>query len=153
MPIMEIKFTVPGTPPSVNHYKMKDRRGHWYVTKEAEDFKRAVWASCRQRMVAKSYSVIVKVFLGKKQKGDVDNFAKVCLDSLVASGIIDTDAKVTELHLHKSRDRENPRTEVVIRSMDGRLNDGDVKRHTIARLNSFVDAVAGKHVTWKELTA
>jgi transposase-like protein len=34
-----------------------------------------------------------------------------------------------------------------------RLNDGDVKRHTIERLNSFVDAVAGKRITWKELTA
>ena len=34
-----------------------------------------------------------------------------------------------------------------------RLNDGDVKRHTIERLNSFVDAIAGKRITWKELTA
>lgn len=34
-----------------------------------------------------------------------------------------------------------------------RLNDGDVKRHTIERLNSFVDAIAGKRITWKDLTA
>ncbi len=33
-----------------------------------------------------------------------------------------------------------------------RLNDGDVKRHTLERLSSFVDAVAGKRITWKELT-
>jgi len=34
-----------------------------------------------------------------------------------------------------------------------RLNAGNVKRHTLERLNSLVDAVAGKRITYKELTA
>jgi len=34
-----------------------------------------------------------------------------------------------------------------------RLNEGDVKRHTLKRLDSFVDAVVGKRITYKELTA
>lgn len=34
-----------------------------------------------------------------------------------------------------------------------RLNDGKVTRHTLDRLNSFVDAVAGKRLTYKALTA
>jgi transposase-like protein len=34
-----------------------------------------------------------------------------------------------------------------------RLNDGNVGRHTIERLNSFIDAIAGKRLTYKELTA
>ncbi len=34
-----------------------------------------------------------------------------------------------------------------------RLNDGNVKRHTLERLASFVDAVAGKRITYKELIA
>lgn len=34
-----------------------------------------------------------------------------------------------------------------------RLNAGDVKRHTLERLDSFVDAIAGKRLTYKELTA
>lgn len=34
-----------------------------------------------------------------------------------------------------------------------RLNEGDVKRHTMERLNSFIDAVAGKRLTYKGLTA
>jgi len=34
-----------------------------------------------------------------------------------------------------------------------RLNEGNVGRHTTERLDSFVDAVAGRHITWKELTA
>ena len=33
-----------------------------------------------------------------------------------------------------------------------RLNDGDVKRHTLEQLDSFVDAVVGKRITYKDLT-
>jgi transposase-like protein len=34
-----------------------------------------------------------------------------------------------------------------------RLNDGNVKYHTLVRLNSFVDSVVGKRITYKELIA
>jgi transposase-like protein len=34
-----------------------------------------------------------------------------------------------------------------------RLNDGEVKRHTLERLDSFVMATAGRRITYKELTA
>jgi transposase-like protein len=34
-----------------------------------------------------------------------------------------------------------------------RLNEGNVKRHTIERLNSLVDAVAGKRITYKQVIA
>ena len=34
-----------------------------------------------------------------------------------------------------------------------RLNEGNVTRHTLDRLASFVDSVAGKRITYKELTA
>jgi transposase-like protein len=34
-----------------------------------------------------------------------------------------------------------------------RLNEGNVARHTLQRLDSFVDAVAGKRITYKELIA
>ena len=34
-----------------------------------------------------------------------------------------------------------------------RLNEGQVKRHTLQRLDSFVDAIKGKRITYKELTA
>jgi transposase-like protein len=34
-----------------------------------------------------------------------------------------------------------------------RLNSGDVKRHTLERLDSFVLAIVGKRLTYKELTA
>jgi len=34
-----------------------------------------------------------------------------------------------------------------------RLNEGDVKRHTLERLNSFVDAIVGKRLTYARLIA
>lgn len=34
-----------------------------------------------------------------------------------------------------------------------RLNDGNVQRHTLNRLNSFVDATVGQRITYRELTA
>jgi hypothetical protein len=33
-----------------------------------------------------------------------------------------------------------------------RLNEGNVERHTLGRLDSFVDGVAGKRLTYKRLT-
>lgn len=50
--------------------------------------------------------------------------------------------KVSKKHLHRYVDE-----------FTFRLNDGKVARHTLARLNSFVDAVAGKRLTYKELMA
>ena len=34
-----------------------------------------------------------------------------------------------------------------------RLNEGDVKRHSLERLDSFIDAIAGKRLTYARLTA
>ena len=34
-----------------------------------------------------------------------------------------------------------------------RLNDGNVRRHTLARLDSFIKATVGNRITYKELTA
>lgn len=34
-----------------------------------------------------------------------------------------------------------------------RLNDGNVARHTLDRLGSFIDGVAGKRLTYKALIA
>lgn len=34
-----------------------------------------------------------------------------------------------------------------------RLNEGNVKRHTFERLDSFVDAIVGKRLTYARLTA
>lgn len=113
-------FVVPGIPPSGNHYKAPVRRGKFlgfYLTKEAKAFKEAVWvAACGEKIRAKAYIVEATVWMGKGDRGDADNFWKCLLDALVYAGCIDTDAKVSDIILHKRRDRANPRTEICVRN-------------------------------------
>lgn len=114
----DLSFSVPMVAPSVNHYVRHNRNGRHYVTAEAKTFKQMVAIEARGRIVvAKLFQVDVKVFLGNDQRGDVDNFGKVCLDALVDAGVIFSDAKVMALSLSKDRDRTNPRTEFRVRAL------------------------------------
>lgn len=116
---MKIEFTVPLVPPSVNHYKMRTRKGVTFVSKEAKAFKAAFVVFCRgQRIEAEAYKVSVHFYLGSGQRGDVDNFLKCALDGLTEAGVIRTDAAITHLIAQKSRDKENPRTEFTIESLE-----------------------------------
>jgi len=108
------KLQVPGTPPSVNSY-VRHARGVHYRTTGAKDWDEDVAICAKgQRVRAKGYHVTAVIYLGAGQKGDVDNFAKALLDSLVRSGVIDTDAKVMELWLRKGRDAKFPRTMIEV---------------------------------------
>jgi Holliday junction resolvase RusA-like endonuclease len=115
-----IRLVIPMTPVSVNHYK-KPRRGGfgYFVTKEAKAFKEAVALVARKRSVqADSYKVSILIALGKGQKGDLDNFSKLALDSLVDAGVIHSDAAICELFMQKTRDISNPRTEITITGIE-----------------------------------
>ena len=41
----------------------------------------------------------------------------------------------------------------VYNSLAFRLNEGNVSRHTFERLDSLIDAVVGKRITYKQVTA
>jgi Holliday junction resolvase RusA-like endonuclease len=111
-------ITIPLVPPSVNHYWKRKRYGGYFVSEEGEAFLQAVALYAkRQKVRAKAYHVEVWIYLGRKQKGDVDNFAKCVLDGLRKAGVIDSDAKITDLDLHKRRDIANPRTEIMVEAL------------------------------------
>lgn len=110
------RFSVPLVPPSVNHYKMRSKHGHWYVSAEAIAFKEAVALFARQyAMPAAHYELEATIYLGKGQRGDGDNFWKCIADGLVECGAILSDARITDWIMHKRRDPANPRTEIIIR--------------------------------------
>jgi Holliday junction resolvase RusA-like endonuclease len=120
----ELSFTVPLVPPSVNHYKKLGRNGgKTFVTPEALAYKAAVAIYAAGRSVeAKYHEVWLTIFRGSRQKGDVDNYSKVPLDGLRDAGVIRHPAKqgssddwITDLHLRKRRDRDNPRSEFRIK--------------------------------------
>lgn len=83
-----IEFTVPFVPPSVNHYAKHTRAGRHYQTDEATSFKAEVVRFSRGETVqGKRFRVTLLIRLGKKQRGDVDNFPKLCLDGLADAGV------------------------------------------------------------------
>ena len=119
---MSIKIIIPMEPVGVNMYVRHTRSGRHYKTPEAISFEQIGAIACRGLAVsAKEYSVTINVYQGAKKKGDLDNFAKVVIDLLATNGVLldkkgkrSTDAHVTELHMTKQRDRNNPRTEVIV---------------------------------------
>jgi Holliday junction resolvase RusA-like endonuclease len=115
-----ISITIPGIPPSVNHYRGLNRRaGRFYVRKPAIAFKAdvALMLAGRKMPKAKAYRVEVTIYLPKGKRGDVDNFAKVTLDALQAAGAIRSDALIAEFSSKKLRDAANPRTEITISTL------------------------------------
>ena len=110
----ELEITVPMIPPSANHYVKHTRNGRHYITKEAIAFRAAIALFAKgQQIRFKFYAVEIYLCLGPKQKQDLDNCAKVVLDSLVKGSIIDSDAKITCLTLHKRR-WDKPSTQITI---------------------------------------
>lgn len=53
------------------------------------------------------------LYFGDKRKRDIDAHIKVLLDSMNGVVYVD-DSQITELHVYKEYDKENPRTEVQI---------------------------------------
>ena len=114
-------FSVPLLPPSVNHYKKPSSRGGWFRTAAAVNFIDAVCIySGKCKVTGNFYALELWFFLGPSKRNlssnDVDNFQKVAIDALVRAGIIKTDGRILDLHLHKrfvGTDREE-RTEYFI---------------------------------------
>ena len=116
---MEVSFTVPLVPPSVNHYWKHTRSGRHYVTAEGRAYKEAVALFARgQSLASKRYELEAVIYLGYGQRGDGDNFWKAIADGLVEAGVIHSDAAVTDWILRKRRDRANPRTEITVKAKD-----------------------------------
>jgi crossover junction endodeoxyribonuclease RusA len=122
---MTIKIVIPMEPMGVNHYVRHTRAGRHYKTPEAISFEQIGAIACRGLAVsAKEYSVTIHIYQGAKKKGDIDGYAKQTLDLLATNGVLldkngkhSTDAHVIELHMTKQRDRNNPRTEVIVEGL------------------------------------
>jgi len=117
----DAEIVVPCVPKSVNTYTRHcviQGRIRRFKHKDALTFEEIGAACIRgQRVAAKAYSVRIDIYLGKRQGGDLDNYAKQPLDLLVKHGVIHSDAAITELHMTKQRDSENPRTEIFVRGL------------------------------------
>jgi Holliday junction resolvase RusA-like endonuclease len=131
-----VTFTVPLTPPSVNHHtkpcKYIGKDGFLHtgrkLTGEAKAFKDAVAIFARRRTVAPAtpaerrkvkYKVLVDVYLGPNQRLDADNCGKLLCDSLAYAGVIHSDAFVGDFRVRPHKDdRQNPRSEFFVSRME-----------------------------------
>jgi Holliday junction resolvase RusA-like endonuclease len=129
-------FTVPLTPPSVNHHtrpcKYIGKDGYLHtgrtLTGEAKAYKDAVCIFSRGRTVAPAtqterrkvrYRVVVDVYLGRNQRLDADNCGKLLCDSLQKAGVIHSDAFIEDFRVRPHKDeRENPRSEFFVTRME-----------------------------------
>lgn len=104
-------------PPSANRYWRYGPNGV-YVSEEAENYKAGVkWKALHQHLqpMAGNVAVYVHVYRARKA-GDLDNFAKVMIDALKGAAYHD-DNQVTELHMWRHDDKDDPRVEVELRAV------------------------------------
>lgn len=84
----------------------------------------------------------VKHVAGEYVRGDVHTNSIESVWAVMKRGMYGTYHRASRKHMGRYVDE-----------FTFRLNAGKVQRHTLQRLASFVTAVAGKHITYKELTA
>lgn len=135
--VKPIIFTVPFTPPSVNHYKkpvaLRTRNGiikSYARTPEADRYLQAVAIFARGQSLSPStpaerkkvrYELTCTVFLGEGERGDGDNFFKCIADGLTGAGVIHSDARIRSWHIDvEDEDRENPRTLICVSIIERR---------------------------------
>lgn len=141
--VKPIIFTVPFTPPSVNHYKkpvtLRTRNGpvkSYARTPEADRYREAVAIFARGQSITPPthtertkvrYELTCTVFLGEGERGDGDNFFKCIADAVQAAGVIHSDARIRSWHIDvEDEDRKNPRTLICVSVMN--------KRRTLAEI-------------------
>jgi Holliday junction resolvase RusA-like endonuclease len=114
----ELRLTIPGNPPTGNHYKKPNTRGgylHWYLTAEAKAWYATVAALAAGRKVSGSRLMLdYRVYVPTRRRGDLDNYLKCLQDSLVLAGVIEDDNLIVELRGIKVYDKGNARTEIAL---------------------------------------
>lgn len=125
-----VAFTVMGRPVSVNHLYFTAPHGKRVLTRQGKSFKEAVCWMAKASMKRSGFSIVEKggvvlniKFYFETLRGDIDNCIKALMDALTGAAYAD-DGQVTELHVFKFKDKENPRTEITVwRDRAGQNNE------------------------------
>ena len=117
-PVPAAQSVILPLPPSVNHYLSRTGNGGVYLSPEARNYKAAATLTAQHAgMVMYTCPVAVTMHVYRARRvGDLDNYAKLVLDSLTGIAWGD-DAQVVELHAWRHDDAANPRVEVEIRTV------------------------------------
>ena len=97
---MNLSFTLPLLPPSVNHYKVR----RYFSNRETQAFMDAVCIfSKKQPVTGRFFIVDITYYLPDAEllRWDTNNFAKVAIDALVKAGVIRDDRYILEERARK----------------------------------------------------
>lgn len=89
--------------------------GRMLLQKKYRDIKEAIaWeirSGWKGEPLTEDVALNVIIFFGNNRANDIDNYLKIILDA--AEGILfENDSQITELHVFKEYDKENPRVEL-----------------------------------------
>lgn len=109
------QFTYKGNPISVNHAYSTNRQGRRFLSDKGKQFKEEIgWLAAQESdWYENDVTVELHFYFGDKRKRDIDNGIKISLDALTGVMFGD-DSQITELHVFKRYDKNNPRIEFVI---------------------------------------
>ena len=122
MDVIGLRLVIKDIPPSnnlymgnshnFNEYRKEKERWHWLI-------KSALSKAEKPKKPLEKAVVNITYYFKDKRRRDPDNYSgKMLLDPLVREGIlIDDSFKVVTLVLQASCDKNNPRTEIEIRSV------------------------------------
>lgn len=112
-----MKILINGLPPTDNHSYGRSRFGVVFLVKDAKDFKSITAEVCSKiKDCGKLFNdyLDVDITYYVKRDRDVLGCDKILMDAM--QGIIfKNDSQILDAHLHKYKDKENPRVEVVIK--------------------------------------
>lgn len=111
-----VNVTLP-FPPSANRYWRKTKLGRVYVSTDAKQYRDEVWALTIQKPRLTGDVALVLRFYRPRKSGDLDNRIKILVDALQLNCLQD-DSQVAEIHAYRYEDKQNPRVEVEIATLD-----------------------------------
>ena len=101
-------------PPSANRY-WRMVNGRMIRSREANDYKAYAGMICNlagMEPVSGNVSVTIAVYRPAK-RGDLDNFLKVAIDSLIGHAFVD-DSQIVAIHATRHDDPQCPRVEIEV---------------------------------------
>ena len=119
---MKMTIVLPGIPPSLN--ATAGRNNVWEYRKTKAEWTRRVWGACmahkdRPKEPWERSVVEITYYFPTQGRHDADNYAgKFLLDGLTKAGVIvDDDLRHISTVIRGAYDKQNPRTEITIWTM------------------------------------
>lgn len=116
-----ISITVP-FPPSVNHYLVRSKTGHFYKSAKAKQYVHEVWAASRSVAIGLDVPLTVTYnywFPKLSRRRDVGNYEKCLSDALVQAGVFADDSLIYRLVQERRGVDGRGRVEVTIQYYEG----------------------------------